>query len=218
MKTNCAVIWRSTHNQQMKRARKVLILTNLLFFIITLFLYLGWFGHNHARDTSTALAQELRDHKERSEILNVLRPRGITLSQGLDIADSLLLHSRKNGVPLALGMGIMKKESQFKVDAISDFGATNERARGLMQLLPSTFRDYNKKLKLGFSEAAIYDPAVNIRISMLHLKDLIAENKPLSKSENDLWERVLNAYSDGARGYPAAVRRYQREFEVKLNS
>lgn len=213
MKTENPVMWTSVHQQERRRSRKFLIWSNLTLFIICIFLFLGWFGASHPQIEQNNLKQQVSHYKKKLEILSILRTKGISLSQGLDIADSLIVQSKKNGVPLELGIAIMQRESEYSVIAIS-----NAKAIGLMQIMPKTFDDYNKNLHLGFSRSAAFDPVINIQISMLHLKDLIAENRPKAKSENELWKRVLNAYSSNAKGYPEAIRKSQKELEGRFKN
>lgn len=205
------VMLRRTHEADKKRWSRWLLFTNLFWVVISVFLYQGWIATNKSDPQIFSLKEQVKDYKVRDEIFNVLRSRGVSLSQGIDIANSLMVHSKKNGIPLELGLAIMKKESGFAVNAISD-----AKAMGLMQLMPQTFDDYNKNLKLGLSRSAVYDPIINIMISMLHLKDLIEENKGKAKTDDELWKRVLTAYSGGARDYPQTVRRFQREYENKF--
>lgn len=213
MKTDSPVMWRGTHVKELRRLKKSLIWSNFILFLLSAFMFFGWFGASRPPAEQNNLKQQVSYYKTKIEILSILRTKGISLSQGLDIADSLIIQSRKNGVPLELGIAIMQRESEYSVIAIS-----NAKAIGLMQIMPKTFDDYNKNLHLGFSRSAAFDPVINIQISMLHLKDLIAENRPKAKSENELWKRVLNAYSSNAKGYPEAIRKSQKELEGRFKN
>jgi hypothetical protein len=203
------IMWRSDHEKLMKRTTRWLYACFIMMIICGGLIYLGWSRSGLISDQAFSMRKEIDAYHSYKQILLILRPKGITLSQGLDIADSLTMHSRKNGVPLSLGLAIMAQESGFNVDALS-----RKKAMGLMQLMPDTFDAYNKNLKLGFGKAAILDPVTNIMIACLHLKDLIAEAK--AKKEDDRWKEVLRAYSGNARGYPETVMKLQKEFERKF--
>lgn len=185
-----AVIWGETHQKVKKNLTKWLVLTNFSWIIISLFLYQGWLKVEKGDPGVFAIKQQIKEYRARDEIFNILRVKGVSLSQGIDIANALIVHARENKIPLELGLGIMKQESEFYINAIS-----NREAKGLMQLMPDTFDSYNKNLNMGLTKHAIFDPIVNIRIAMLHLKDIYEEMKVLKKKEDEVWPGVLNAYS-----------------------
>jgi soluble lytic murein transglycosylase-like protein len=157
------------------------------------------------------LKNQVKEYHVRDEIFNILRVKGISLSQGTDIANALIVHCRENKIPLELGLGIMKQESQFHINAIS-----NRKAKGLMQLMPETFDSYNKAFKMGLSKQAIFDPIVNIRIAMLHLKDIYVETEPLMDKKSEVWPNVLKVYSGGAHNYAEIVMVSSEEFKEKI--
>lgn len=197
------VIWTSIHQKQKRRLYKWLIITNLFFFLLCTFLYLRWFDSLRIHTENLVLAQRLKEYRARDEIFNILRPKGMSLAQGIDVANALILHSKENNIPLELSIKIMGKESEYHVNAISNKGAA-----GLMQLMPKTFDDYNEAFKMGLGKQAIFDPIINIRIALLHLKDLIKENKTL--------EEALQRYSGGAEGYGKSVIKGSEELKGKL--
>lgn len=213
------VIWTKTHEKVKRNLRKWLIFTNLFWIIISLFLCLGWTHVNQIDPEVSGLKQEVREYKARDEIFSILRVKGLSLSQGMDIANALIIHARENKVPLEVALGIMKQESKFEVDAVS-----NKGARGLMQLLVKTFDSYNEAFKMGLTKQAIYDPIVNVRISMLHLKDIYEEVAKKTKKKSysgaidysEVWPAVLNAYSGGAKNYAKIVMASSEEFKEKL--
>ncbi len=74
------------------------------------------------------------------------------------------------GLAPALVYAVIREESRFRPDALS--GA---RARGLMQVIPSTGRYIAERLKFsGFVEDHLDDPRVNIRIGSWYLDSLLA--------------------------------------------
>jgi membrane-bound lytic murein transglycosylase MltF len=210
-KSSCPVMWTSVHQEQIHHWKKMLVITNFILISICILLYVGWVRETNKRIDVNSLQAQLRNYIVKNEILLVLRTKGNTLSQGLDIADALMVQCREKDIPVELGLAVMRRESSFDTVAMSNRGA-----KGLMQLLQKTFDNYNHNLKLGLRPSDIWDPIVNIKISMLHLSDLIAELKPKSKSQDELWKKVLVAYSGGEPGYPEAVRKTQREYEIRF--
>ena len=68
---------------------------------------------------------------------------------------------------------------------------------GITQIMPITWDEYVKKLDLGVSRQAAFDPAVNIRIGTHIVKDLYELYKRKSKSEKETWKLTLSAYYSG---------------------
>jgi soluble lytic murein transglycosylase-like protein len=205
------VIWTKTHEKVRRNLRKWLIFTNLFWIIISMFLYVSWTSVNQIDPEVSGLKNQAMEYKARDEVFNILRVKGLSLSQGMDIANALIVHARENKIPLEVGLGVMKQESRFYVDAVS-----SKKAKGLMQLMQNTYDSYNEAFKMGLSKQAIFDPIVNIRIAMLHLKDIYAETEPLTKNKSEVWPKVLKAYSGGAHNYAKIVMASSKEFEEKL--
>ncbi|MBQ3483711.1 MAG: lytic transglycosylase domain-containing protein [Clostridia bacterium] len=89
------------------------------------------------------------------------------------------------GVPAGLVLAVIRTESDFRADAVSPAGA-----KGLMQLMPETFaflRD--EKFSEALCDAAILDPAVNIRYGTYYLSYLFARFGS--------WSVALAAYNAG---------------------
>ncbi len=94
--------------------------------------------------------------------------------------------AQRNGLPAEFVKSVVAAESAFRADAVSPKGAI-----GLMQLMPSTARDY------GANPA---DPRQNIEAGTQYLRDLLV------KYQNDDHQvlRALAAYNAG----PCTVERY----------
>lgn len=94
--------------------------------------------------------------------------------------------AKQNGLPPEFVKSVVAAESAFRTDAISRKGAI-----GLMQLMPSTARDYG---------ADPTDPRQNVEAGTQYLRDLLV------KYQNDDHQvlRALAAYNAG----PGAVDRY----------
>lgn len=73
------------------------------------------------------------------------------------------------GLDKYLVYAVIRTESKFKEDAISDAGA-----KGLMQLMDETAAECNEKGGFGFDiEKEIYDPKINITLGCYYLSKLI---------------------------------------------
>jgi len=87
----------------------------------------------------------------------------------------VLRYSEQSNVDPNLVFAIIKRESNFRVNAISDAGA-----KGLMQLMPSTAIDVSERIGFyEFSVDDIFEPAINIRLGtwyIAHLLDLFDGN------------------------------------------
>ena len=140
----------------------------------------------------------------KQKILIILRSRGLTLGQGLDISD-VILSQRK--VPVSMVLAMMDAESSFNPDAVSSKGA-----RGLLQTMPLTARTYAGNLS-----KSIHDPIVNTRASLGYLGDL--------KGIYDSWPKALRAYNGGPKnvdnnalnGYVQAVMVKAEIYEKQLS-
>ncbi len=104
-------------------------------------------------------------------------------------------------VPVAMILAVIRTESDFRADAVSDAGAM-----GLMQLLPSTF-SFLCEEKTGemLPPAKITDPAVNIRYGTYYLAYLFKEFGD--------WPTTLAAYNAGE----GRVREWLRDPELSQN-
>lgn len=101
-------------------------------------------------------------------------------------------YSDAHSVPKELVLAVIKTESKFKSDAISQAGAV-----GLMQMTPDTFVWLcEKNSDLSNDPNLLYTPDVNIRYGVYYLDMLY--------SEFGSWETALAAYNAG----PTNVRKW----------
>ena len=112
---------------------------------------------------------------------SVRATRYVASDRGRQYDDLISEHSRRNGVRSDLVRAVMQVESAFNPYAKSPKGAM-----GLMQLMPSTMRQY------GVINA--YNPAENVRAGVAYLRELLDRY-----SNNE--ELALAAYNAG----PGAV-------------
>jgi len=92
--------------------------------------------------------------------------------------------SEEFDVPKETICAVIYAESKFNADAKSSVGA-----RGLMQIMPSTFKDIQKALGTNYTDDDLYDPGVNIRAGTYYLAYLY-------RIFGD-WEHVHAAYNAG---------------------
>ncbi len=101
------------------------------------------------------------------------------------VRESLIEHSKANGLDPALVASLIRQESAFNPRATSPVGAL-----GLMQLMPPVGRALAKSQGIqGYTDESLYDPAINIRLGTRHLSGLFRRTSQL--------ERVLAAYNAG---------------------
>ncbi len=221
----CPVIWRSTHEKSKRRWRNRFVLTQIFYLI--LIASIGWslFHDATIRKAFIHQRQELEELKTKEIIYSILRSKGVSLGQGLDIAEVTIQQSKKLNLPVSLILAVMRKESTFTPFAIS-----SQNAMGLMQIHPATWEWFVKKLNLKLSVHAAFDPATNIIMATHILKDLYVYYKKTSKSESETWKSALSAYYAGANSlsqtgitkshiqYVAEVNKFKKEFDEKFEN
>jgi soluble lytic murein transglycosylase-like protein len=219
------VIWRSTYEKTKRRWKNWFVLTQLFYLI--LIASLGWALIHDTKigKAFTHQRQELEELKTKEIIYSILRSKGISLSQGLDIAEVTIQQSKKLNIPVSLILAVMKKESTF-----TPFALSSQKAMGLMQIHPATWEWFVKRLDLKLSVHAAFDPATNIIMATHILKDLFVYYKKTSKSESETWESALSAYYAGQNSlsqtgitkshiqYVAEVNKFKKEFDEKFKN
>lgn len=101
------------------------------------------------------------------------------------VRETLIQSSKEAGLDPTLVAGLIRQESNFNPRATSPVGA-----RGLMQLMPTVGRTLARSLGVPeYSDDALYDPAINVRLATVHLAALIRKDPNI--------ERVLAAYNAG---------------------
>jgi soluble lytic murein transglycosylase-like protein len=218
-----AVIWRSTHERSKRRWRGWFVLTHLFYLMIIV--SLGWslFYDARIKEAFILQRQEFEELKTKETIYSILRSKGISLSQGLDIAEVTIQQSKKLNLPVSLILAVMRKESTF-----TPFALSSQNAMGLMQIHPVTWDWFVKKLNLKLSVHAAFDPATNITMATHILKDLYEYYRTTATSESATWEFALSAYYAGLTSlsqtgitashtrYAAEVNRFKEEYDKKF--
>jgi soluble lytic murein transglycosylase-like protein len=132
--------------------------------------------HEDALRLKTALM--LRDYLEE---VRVRLPRATYQATVAAIADASLRYD----VPPETILAVIRIESTFDVDAISEAGAV-----GLMQILPTTAAELARELSLDwFGEDDLRDPATNIQLGTYYLTKLLGRFNDLTQA--------LAAYNEG---------------------
>jgi len=222
-KDKSPIIWRTLYEESKKKWKVSLILVNLFYLTAILFLGLTFIQDKKTKESLAIQKEELDTLKIKENIYSVLRNRGVSLSQGLDIAEVTIRQSRKLNLSMSLILAVMKKESLFSPHALS-----SQNAMGLMQVHPITWQEYIDKLNLKVSAHAAFDPVTNIIVATHVLRDLYEYYKKTMKSEEEIWKSVLSAYYAGITSfsqtgmteshikYVADVNRFKEEFDEKL--
>jgi len=225
------IVLRIHFNELRHRWRARFILLNVFYLVVTGGLGLSLLQSEkriesippESGEAALFQSKELETLKTKETIYSILRGTGISLNQGLDIAEVLTTQSKSSGVPISLILAVMKKESQFTPHAVS-----SQNAMGLMQVHPVTWNEYVNKLNLNVSSQAAFDPVTNVFVATHILRDLYDSYKETASSDSDLWEFVLSAYYGGKNSiaqsgispshkkYVADVNRFKDEFAQKL--
>ena len=85
-KDQCAVIWRATHEKSKRRWKNWFVLTQLFYLILVAFLGRALIHDAKIREAFIYQRQELEALKTKEIVYSILRSKGVSLSQGLDIA------------------------------------------------------------------------------------------------------------------------------------
>ena len=223
-KDKSPIILRASYEESKRRWKIGLILASL--FYLTAIFSLGWaLIQDKNREKFRALQNELDTMRAKENIYSILRNRGVSLGQGLDIAEVTIRQSKNLNLSMGLILAVMKKESEFIPYAISP-----KSAMGLMQVHPITWDEYVGKLNLKVSAHAAFDPATNIIVATHVLKDLYQYYRRSAKSEDEVWRCVLSAYYAGITSftktgmtqyhakYVADVISFKGEFDEKFQN
>ena len=207
MQNDCPVMWKTSHQKTVRWYVIGLVVVNLL--------WIGAFASNHylrykplidelssvfeLHNGDVGSLDKLRvaihENKIKYDIMRFLRAKGLSLGQGMDIAEAAVTESKANEVPLDLALSLILTESEFSPGAKSPKGAL-----GLMQIMPETFKEYAQRLGLQVGMQAIYDPQVNIKVGMRYFGDMYGAYKKKYKTEAEARKVALSEYNSGPNG------------------
>jgi soluble lytic murein transglycosylase-like protein len=151
------------------------------------------------------------NYKQKEDILKVLSQSDIQLGDAMEIVQTLIDESKKHDIPVSLFLAIMKKESNFNVDARSSVNAM-----GIMQIHPVTWDAYTKKMNLTVSRKKAFEPALNIMVSAAVLSDLRDQYMKKGYKDTILWDYVLSAYYAGAESVKGGLKKNHRYYVKKV--
>jgi soluble lytic murein transglycosylase len=135
-----------------------------------------------AGQTQSAIALGRALQRERG----VWDDRLLRIVYPLPFREIIVSEARKQGVDPFLAAALIRQESAFNPRAISVAGA-----RGLMQVMPQTGRTVARKSSVSkYRVARLYEPALNVRLGMQHLKTLL-------EAHAGRLAYVLSAYNAG---------------------
>jgi soluble lytic murein transglycosylase-like protein len=192
------------------------VLVNLFYIVAIIGLLMVIAEEKKTFPSFSDLRQPLEEYRTKDKLYGILRTKGYSLGQGLDIVEATVKKSRELGLPLALIMAVIHEESEFYPNARSDKGA-----QGLMQIMPDKWDEYVVKLNLRVDRRAITDPLMNISVGSHILKDLYDQYAHL-KDHKTRMAKVLTDYNNGESAtnpnleYATQVSRREIEYEKKL--
>ncbi len=158
----------------------------------------------------------MEEYRTKDKLYAILRTKGYSLGQGMDIVEAIMRKSKELELPLALIMAVIDQESEFYPNARSNMGA-----QGLMQIMPFKWDAYVAKLKLAVERRAMTDPLMNITVGCEILKDFYSQNGHI-KDPKVRMAKALTDYNNGEEAanpnldYAVQVSRKQNEYEEVL--
>ena len=160
--------------------------------------------------------QTIEEYRTKDKLYGILRTKGYSLGQGIDIVEAIVRKSKELELPLALIFAVIDQESEFYPNARSNLGA-----QGLMQIMPFKWDEYVVKLKLEVDRRAMTDPLMNISVGCHILKDFYDQNDRI-KNHKVRMAKALTDYNNGEEApdpnlnYAVEVNRKQDEYEKQL--
>ena len=193
-----------------------LILANLFYIIVIFGLLLVIAREKKEISYYSNLEQMMEEYHTKDKLYGILRSKGYSLGQGLDIVQAVVEKSKDLDLPLALIMAVIDQESEFYPNARSSKGA-----QGLMQVMPFKWDEYVLKLNLRVDRRAMTDPSMNIMVGCQILKDFYDRYNHIEDTKVRM-ARALTDYNNGEnatnpnRKYAVQVNRKLEEYERNL--
>jgi len=192
------------------------ILLNLVYIIAIGGLSMVILEEKRAIPSSSDAMQIIEEYRIKDKLYGILRTKGYSLGQGLDIAEAIVKKSKELELPLSLIMAVIHQESEFYPNARSSKGA-----QGLMQIMPSKCDAFVAKLNLNVDRRAMTDPFMNIVVGCEILKDFYNQNAYIKNYKVRI-AKTLTDYNNGENAtdpnlnYAVQVSQRQGEYEKKL--
>ena len=192
------------------------ILLNLVYLIVIAALTTVIIEEKKAIPAISDAMQIIEEYRIKDKLYGILRTKGYSLGQGLDIAEAIVKKSKELDLPLSLIMAVIHQESEFYPNARSSKGA-----QGLMQIMPFKWDAYVVKLNLNVDRRAMTDPLMNITVGCEILKDFYNQYTHI-KNHKVRMAKTLTDYNNGENAtnpnldYAVQVNRKRDEYEKKL--
>ena len=199
-----------------RRGAFLFILVNLAYIIAIASLSMVIIQQKKTISSFSCMEPIVDEYRAKGKLYGILRTKGYSLGQGLDIVEAIAKRSKELELPLALIMAVIDQESEFYPNARSSKGA-----QGLMQIMPLKWDEYVVKLNLNVDRRAIADPFMNITVGCQILKDLYEGYKGI-KDDKVRMARALTDYNSGGKSkdpnlkYSVGVNQRQAEYQKKL--
>jgi len=192
------------------------ILVNLVYIIAIAGLLVIVKKENNTISYFPDVNQTIEEYRTKDKLYGILRTKGYSLGQGIDIVEAIVRKSKELELPLALIFAVIDQESEFYPNARSNLGA-----QGLMQIMPFKWDEYVVKLKLEVDRRAMTDPLMNISVGCHILKDFYDQNDHI-RDHKVRMAKALTDYNNGEEApdpnlnYAVEVNRKQDEYEKQL--
>ena len=215
-KSLSGVVLKETFVRTRRRAIFLFIFMNLAYIIAIAYLSMVIIEEKKTISSFSFMEPVIDECRTKDKLYGILRNKGYSLGQGVDIVEAIVKRSKELGLPLALIMAVIHQESEFYPNAKSDKGA-----QGLMQIMPLKWDEYVVKLNLEVDRRAMTDPFLNITVGCQILKDLYDGYKDI-KDDKVRMAKALTDYNRGVRSkdpnlkYSIGVSQRQAEYQKKL--
>ncbi len=192
------------------------ICANLVYIMVIAGLLIIMAEEKNTISSIPQLRQIEQEYRTKDRLYGILRTKGYSLGQGIDIVEAIVRKSKELDLPLSLIMAVIDQESEFYPNARSHKGA-----QGLMQVMPSKWDEYVVKLNLGVDRRAMTDPFMNITVGCQILKDFYDQHNHI-RDHKARMAKALTNYNNGEAAtnpnlkYAVQVNHKQNEYEKKL--
>ena len=191
-------------------------LANLIYLLVIAGLSMVIIEEKKTIPSFSDTVQIIEEYRIKDKLYGILRTKGYSLGQGLDIVEAIVKKSKELELPLPLIMAVIHQESEFYPNARSSKGA-----QGLMQIMPLKWDAYVVKLNLNVDRRAMTDPLMNITVGCEILKDFYNQYTHITDYKVRM-SKTLTDYNNGENAtnpnldYAVQVNRKQDEYEKKL--
>ena len=212
------VVLRETFVRVRRKWILCLILMNLVYLLAIAGLSVVITKGENTIHSFPRVKQQIEEYRTKDKLYGILRTKGYSLGQGIDIVEAIVRKTKELELPVALIMAVIDQESEFYPNARSTQGA-----QGLMQIMPLKWDEYVMKLKLEVDRRAMTDPSMNITVGCHILKDFYDQYVHI-KDQKVRIAKTLTDYNNGAKAtkpnlnYALQVDQKQDHYEKILGS